>query len=314
MSPPQLPTYAPIANVVHPVEIHLGEAIRNDLCVAVCHGVSRRLSERLHLDVPLAGDNRLDDAVTPITVTDRMLIRLHLLKQSFVFQLHHNVPARLIHALPFIGPCIVIQRAVKVHYVDRRKSVALANLEVRRIMTWCDLQRTRAESKLDRFISNYGQLPSKNWQYYTTADVAGISLILWIYRYGGVSKQRLRTSGCHNQCTVSIFEVIADMIKVAALFAVLNFKIGKCSATSRTPVSYALALINETLLVEVYECGPHSRTWALVKCECCAGPVAGCAYALRLLINPAAVSVHPLPHALVELVAPKVVTCNPFAC
>ena len=53
MSPPELPRDAPIANVVHPVEICLFKPFGNELHLAVSHRFDGRRGKRLHIHKPL---------------------------------------------------------------------------------------------------------------------------------------------------------------------------------------------------------------------------------------------------------------------
>ena len=135
VSPPELAADAPVADVVHPVEIDFGEAFRDDLRIAVCDSVPCGLGERLHSHIPLLGNDWLDDVVAPIAVSDGVGVRLRPLQQAFGLELAHDVLARFEHALPLIWAGVGVQRSVEVHYADGRQVVALAYLEVRRIVS-----------------------------------------------------------------------------------------------------------------------------------------------------------------------------------
>ena len=100
------------------------------------------------------------------------------------------------------------------------------------------------------------------------------------------------------------------MIEIAALFAVLDLKVGQRGMAARAPIGDALAAIDKPLLVEIDESRAHGAAGAVVERERRAGPVAGCADALNLFIDAAAVLIDPLPDALYELIAAEVVARN----
>ena len=187
MPPPQLAADAPVPDVVHPVEIDLGESLRDNLGVTVRHGITRRFRQRLHPDIPLVRNYRLDDDVAPVAMPHRVVVRLDLFQKAFFFQLRDDVLARLCHALPFVWTGVAVQRAVKVHHAYGRQSVALSNLEVRGVMPWRNLQRARAEAKLHRLVANHRQLAPKHRQHRALADTLSVPLIVRVHRNGGIA-------------------------------------------------------------------------------------------------------------------------------
>ena len=53
MTPPELTGYAPVADILKPMEIDLFKALRDKLCLAVFNSVDSRTREGLHADEPL---------------------------------------------------------------------------------------------------------------------------------------------------------------------------------------------------------------------------------------------------------------------
>ena len=86
VAPPQLAADAPVAGVLHPVHIVLGEALGHELDVTLLHALDGRLCQRLHLDEPLLGHHRLDGGVAAVAGADLVLQRLDLLQEAAFLQ------------------------------------------------------------------------------------------------------------------------------------------------------------------------------------------------------------------------------------
>src|SRR5215217_3600659 len=59
VTPPQLATNAPIADVLHPVVVFLGEVLWDNTDAPIAHSLECRFGQGFHAHVPLIGDNRL---------------------------------------------------------------------------------------------------------------------------------------------------------------------------------------------------------------------------------------------------------------
>ena len=70
VAPPELAADAPITDVVHPVQIDLGEAVGDYADAALGYGTGGGLSHGSYLDEPLLTGRRLDDCVTALAVAD----------------------------------------------------------------------------------------------------------------------------------------------------------------------------------------------------------------------------------------------------
>ena len=64
--PPQLARDAPVADVVHPVEVHFVEAFGDDLDFSRLHRGNGRLGQGLHGHEPLLGEQWLQDSAATI--------------------------------------------------------------------------------------------------------------------------------------------------------------------------------------------------------------------------------------------------------
>ena len=76
--------------------------------------------------------------------------------------------------------------------------MALAYLEVIRIVCWCNFHHTSAVSWIDIIISDDGNFALDNRQQRFAADKVFVALVVWIDRYGYVAKHRLGTRRSDN--------------------------------------------------------------------------------------------------------------------
>ena len=91
MTPPQLPTNAPVAFLTQPVEICLGITLRKKPNAAIFNGVNRVLRQGVHLHEPLITQERLNRRLAAVAVLHRddavfdffqMSQRIHLRNDS----------------------------------------------------------------------------------------------------------------------------------------------------------------------------------------------------------------------------------------
>src|SRR6185437_13737398 len=80
VSPPDLARDAPVANVLHPVEIDPCEALGREADTPLLHRGDRGRRELLHRHPPLRHDERLDAAVATDAMADRVAVMLALLE------------------------------------------------------------------------------------------------------------------------------------------------------------------------------------------------------------------------------------------
>ena len=78
MAPPELAGDAPVADVVHPLVIGLGPVRRNEANFAALDDGDGLFGERLGLDEPLRGDERLDGGLAAIALAEAELVVLDL--------------------------------------------------------------------------------------------------------------------------------------------------------------------------------------------------------------------------------------------
>ena len=154
VAPPQLARDAPVVQVVDPVEVPLLHLLRVDLDPAVADRVTGGLGERADLDPPLHGQTRLDRGLAARAVADGVGVRALL----------GDDPAlgaqRADDRGTGLEPVQALERAVRgddrvlVHDGEVRQAVALADLEVVRVVGGRHLDRAGAELGVDVLVGD----------------------------------------------------------------------------------------------------------------------------------------------------------------
>ena len=201
MPPPQLAADAPVADVLQPVEVDAGEPLRDDADVAFGDGAVGLARDAVgllvaaHVDEPLHTDERLDHRGAALAVADGVAVRFHLLQHAQRFQLLHHAAAGLesLHARIFAGhPGHV---AVFADDVGSVQAVALAHLEVHRVVGRGDLQRAGAELRVNGLVAHHRDDAAHDGQYDVAAPDAVVARVVGVDGYAGVAQHRLRPGG-----------------------------------------------------------------------------------------------------------------------
>src|SRR5436305_325617 len=149
VAPPELAADGPVADILEPVEVDPGEALRHDADPAVAHDVEGRLRQRRHLHIPLIRDERLDHGVAALAVADGVDVWLLADEEAFALELLDEKAAGLERRQTGVAARVLVHRAVEVHADDRGEAVAPADLEVGRIVAGRDLDRAGPKDRID---------------------------------------------------------------------------------------------------------------------------------------------------------------------
>ena len=262
-------------DILHPVGVDLGEALRLKADAAVADDLERRLGERLHLDKPLIGGNRLDRRAAAVAGADIVRVWFDLEEVALGFEVGDECLPRFvaIHALVFAAP--VVDGGVVVHDLDLFQAVALPDEEVVRVVRGRDLHAARAEADLDIVVGDDRNLSADNRQNQRLADKVGVALIVRVDGDGGVAEHRLGAGGGNLDILVAALDRVLDVPEMACLFAVLDLRVGEGGCAVRAPVDDAVAAVNQPFFIEVDEDLLDRAGTALVHREALARPVAG---------------------------------------
>ena len=180
MAPPELAGDAPVVHVFHPVEIRLGEALRNEFDRAVLHDADGLFCQRLHLDEPLRGNERLDIVVAAIAGADIVGIRLGLDQIPLLFEVLYRGLAAFVAVHAVVLAAVFVDMAVVGDDADDIEVVAQADLKVVGVVRRGHFDRAGAEADLAVFIAHDG-----NFAVHDGQDTGLADEVLELFRRSG---------------------------------------------------------------------------------------------------------------------------------
>ena len=246
-----------------------------------------------------------------------VLIRLGLRQVAALLQVADDRLAAGEAVHPLVRPGLGVHRAVQRDGVDRGQAVALADLEVDRVVAGRDLERAGAELPLDRLVADDRQLAFDDRELRFVADEGAVAFVLGVDGDAGVGDDRLRPGGgdrdrLAGRLALVVEERVADVPEVAFLLAMHHLQVGEGGLAARAPVDDPLASIDQPLLIEVVEGGADGLGRAFVHGEAFAAPVGRGAQPPVLVEDARTASVDERPDALQEALAADVVARQPL--
>ena len=154
--------------------------------------------------------------------------------------------------------------------------MAFSYLKVVRVVCRCDFYASGSElfvyvSICDNRDFTVGQRKFQHFSY----DV-GVSLILRVDSYGGISKQSFRTGGCDLYETAFLANYrVVDVPEMACLLLIFNLCIGNRGLAYRTPVDDAASLVDPAFFIQTAEYFLYGFGTALVHGKAFSLPVCG---------------------------------------
>ena len=201
---------------------------------------------------------------------------------------------------------------VLVHDVDLRQVVALAGFEIVWIMGRRYFHCAGAELGLREFIDDDGDLAIHQRQQNFLPVEMRVALVFCIHGDSGIAEHGFGARGRHRDEFIGSDDGIANLPEFSGDIFVLHFEIGDGGLAARAPVDDIFAAINQAFFVEADENFAHSAGKIFVHGEIFAIPIDGCAEALHLVEDGAAVELLPLPHALDKFFAAQVAALLAF--
>ena len=314
MAPPQLAADAPILDAlrVHPVEVDLLEALRDDLDATILHSPISFLGQRLDRHVPLGRDHRLDDLAAALRAWNAGVVWLGLERQPRRFHIGPEFLARFKAIEPGVGPTVFVDLRFRREDVDDRQTVAQGDIVVHWIVARRDLQRAAAKLPIDLLIPDDRNFPIDDRHDGGLADELVISIVFRVHRYSRIAQDRFGADRRHRQITVRAFDEVFEVVQRGIFFAVFHLDVGHGGFEAGRPVDQACAAIDQALIVQAHEGFTHGAAQTFVEREALAIPIARCAKAADLRLNDAAVFRFPVPHALDELFTAQIVFVDPL--
>ncbi len=309
VAPPQLARDAPVVQVVDPVEVALGQVGRVHGRAAVADGVTGGLGDALDLHPPLQRQARLDDRAAALAVADGVHVRALLGHDPTL------VAQRGDHGGPRLEAVQALERAAHrddapaVHDGQVRQAVALADLEVVRVVRGRHLDGAGAELRVDVLVGDDRHAATGQRHLDLGADQVRVPLVLGVHRDGRVTEHRLGARGRDDDRVRAV--AVADRHQLAVVVGVLDLDVRQGRLAARAPVDDALGAVDQTVVEHLLEDRLHGAGQALVHGEPLAAPVDAVAEAAHLVEDLAAVLLLPLPHARDELLAAEVAAGEP---
>ena len=295
-------------DVLHPVDIGLGEALRHELDGPILHHTDGLLGQGRHLHEPLGGDQGLHIVVAAVAGAHVVAVRFGLDQVALRLQIcHHRLAAGVaVHSLVFSG--VLVHGAVIADAADDLQIVPQAHLEVIGVMGGGHLHGAGTEAYLAVIVAHDGNFAVHNGQDAGLADQVLELLVLRVHRHAGIAEHGLRAGGGDHDVTAAVRQGVTDIPQIAGLIGVLHLGVRQGRQAVGAPVDDAAALVDQALFVQLAEGLAHGAGAALVHGEAVTAPVAGGAHLFLLLHDTAAVFFLPGPHTLKELLATQIVT------
>jgi len=125
-------------------------------------------------------------------------------------------------------------------------------------MSWCHFYYSSSKIHFYIAIGYDRHLSSCQRNDNLFADEMLISAIIWMNCDSSISKQSFRSCCSKNKALISSDNRIFDFSEISLLIKHLYFIISKSSSTARTSIDHIFSLIDESIIVEVYEVFFHS--------------------------------------------------------
>ena len=308
MTPPDLPRDVPVANAFQPVHIHGFPAVGQNAQLTATQYVERLIGERTHAHEPLIGQARLHHGVAAIAMTHRVRVRLDLDQRARRFEHSHDGGAGLGTIQP--GQCgghtaggvfHFTHDAFGIDHDGHRQAMALAHLEVVRVVRGRDLHGTGAERGVGVRIGNDRNAHAVDRQHDLFPDDREIALVVGVHGHGHVAEHRFRARGGHgDRLRLVVGERVLEVVELARRVRELRFFIRQGGAAARAPVDDAVSLVHEAVFVQAHERFAHRLREGRGECVGGARPVGARSDRLELIQDLAARVLHELGHLLHE--------------
>ena len=186
--------------------------------------------------------------------------------------------------------------------------MALAHLEVVRVVGRRDLDGARAEFLVDVLIRKQRDAAADDRQYERLADEILVTLVIRMDSDARIAEHRLRARRRNLDVLARLaLYLIAQMPEMTLLRLMLDLDVRDGRVARRTPVRDARALVDESLLIEADKDLADGAAAALVHREALAVPVERGAERTQLEHDAAAELLLPVPDALEELLAAELI-------
>src|SRR5262249_32204791 len=228
VAPPQLSRDAPRPDVVHPVVVRLRPAAWNDTDLSRANRRHRFARERLDVDVPLLGDERLDDGLAAIADAHGMAIRLGAVGEPQRLHVLDDLLARL----EAVEPCVLSRGGRHLAFepgdgADRQLFGPPHRLVPGRVAQRA-LAVAGAQVPVDRRVGHdlHADVAVHRWDVERLTDVLLVTLVLRVHGETGVAKLRFRAYGAERE------RPVLDVHELCVALFTLDLEVGEHGLTA----------------------------------------------------------------------------------
>ncbi len=249
VSPPKLTANAPIADILHPVQIYLFEAFGQKLYALIVYHFYGGPGERFHLHVPLPRNHGLYHGVASAAMPHVVVVIFDFYEQSLFLEVGNHSFASLEPVEPRIRARVFRHCAVVIHNAYRFESVALPHLEIVGVVRRRYLHRARAEIALHVFVGDYGYLSADERQHEIFAYRGRIPLVFGIYRNGSVAEHGFGARCGNGNISVLAVDFVFYVPKVRGGLLVFHLHVRYSGFTARAPIGNTVAAVNKPFII-----------------------------------------------------------------
>ena len=283
VAPPDLAGDAPVADVLHPLEIGVFPLERNDPGTAFPHRGNGLFRQRSDLHVPLERHVRFDNRLAAIASSYCKGMVGDLLQQTRLFQVGKDLFPGSESVKAFVLMTGGIDDPRLVEDVYPVEIMALAYFEIVEVMGRCDLDHAGAELHVHIFVRDYGNVALQQGKDDMPTDQVTIPFISRIHGNGRVAEHGLRPGGGDHEIPVRTHHRIPQVPEAPFLFFVFHLDIREGGMATGAPVDQPVVPVDKPLFIKAYEDLANRRGKTLVHGEALALPVAGSAKPLQLI-------------------------------
>mmetsp|Transcript_14060 Transcript_14060/g.31148 ORF Transcript_14060/g.31148 Transcript_14060/m.31148 type:complete len:516 (-) Transcript_14060:459-2006(-) len=317
VAPPQLPTDAPILNVIKPVEPRLLVFLGQDLQLPATYSGGGPGGELLAVHPPLGDQVGLDDVSGARAPTKAHCVGLLVHKEPLSSQRLLNGLSRLVSVLAHKLATQFVDMPIVVENRDKFKCVPLPHVVIVGVVGRGNLHRSRPELLVHVRVGHHHHTSvGEEGVHQLLAHQRGVALVLGVHGHGHIAEHGLETRGGHGDAGVGALHLIAKRSQRPTLHRlraprnrdhrppheviVIHFKIRQSRAKMGAPVHQSCPAEDLPLLVEAHEGFLHGCAQHLVHGESLSGPVHRHTDAPQLHLNTLTVLLLPVPHTLQE--------------
>ena len=267
VAPPQLARDVPVADILQPVAVDLGVALRHELHLAFVQALQDLLGQRLHVHEPLQADDRLDRHLGALAEADGGVVVFLLDQVAALGQRldHRFAGGEALQAAKLFGHEVGGQVAHQVDDAGAGESMPLTDLEVGGVVRRGDLECAHAEIALDGAVGDDRHVAVGQRNARPQSDQMREALVFRMHgnrligedgfgAHGGDQNfARLAVAGRRRR----VFELVTQRGHLALADLTVDFQFAEGGLGRRVPVDDALAPVGQALVIQLDELVAH---------------------------------------------------------